>query len=77
MKQVTKHGVVLGIAAISAALAVSALVMNWESGPRLRNTAQSDIALKEGRAATATDPAAKEASEQKAPAPAFPTSLLD
>lgn len=74
MEHAMKHGVILGIAAIAAALALSALLLNWESGPGMGNTAQSDIALQEGRAATATDPAAK---EPRSPEPAFPTSLLD
>lgn len=71
MRQTVNHGVMLGIAVIAAALALSALFMNWESGPIPRNTAQSDIALKQGRAATTTDPA------QKTPDHELPKSLLD
>jgi hypothetical protein len=74
MEHAMKHGVILGIAAIAAALALSALFMNWESGSRPGDTAQSDITLKEGRAATATDPAAKESGP---PEPEFPKWLLD
>lgn len=66
-----RHGIILGIAAIAAALALGALFADWESGPNLGDTALPNIALQEGRAATATDPAGK------APEHEFPKSLLD
>lgn len=71
MNPAVKHGVILGIAAIAAALALSALIMNWEggAGPAI-NMAQPNTTLEEGRAAT-TDPV------QKAPEHEFPNSLLD
>lgn len=66
-----RHGIILGIAAIAAGLALSALFLNWESGPNSGDTALPNIALQEGRAATTTDPV------QKAPEHEFPKSLLD
>jgi hypothetical protein len=66
-----KHGIVLGIAAIAAALAFGALFADWESGGGSGDTAMPDIALQEGRAATATDPA------NPAPEHELPKSLLD
>lgn len=67
-----KHGVILGIAAIAAALAWGALVADWEGGPGPGDTAAlPNIALQEGRAATATDPA------NPMPQHEFPKSLLD
>jgi hypothetical protein len=67
-----KHGVILGIAAIAVALVMGALFADWESGPAgPGDTALPNIAMQEGRAATATDPA------NPAPEHIFPTSLLD
>ncbi|BCJ90933.1 hypothetical protein IZ6_16680 [Terrihabitans soli] len=66
-----KHGLILGIAAAAVALVLSALFVNWESGPGPGDTALPNIALEEGRAATATDPA------NPSPVHEFPTSLLD
>lgn len=73
MKQAINHGVILGIAAIATALALSALLLNWEGGPVPGTTAFSTGALKEGRAATTTDPARK----ATPPEQEFPKSLLD
>jgi hypothetical protein len=52
-----RHGIIAGIAAIAVALALGALLANWERGPNPGDTAMPNIALQEGRAATATDPA--------------------
>lgn len=64
-----RHGAIVGIAAIAVALVMGALFADWESGSAPGSTA--NIALQEGRAATATDPA-NPASEH-----VFPISLLD
>jgi hypothetical protein len=66
-----KHGLILGIAAIAIALVTGALFADWESGPGPGDTALPNIAMQEGRAATATDPANPAAEH------VFPTSLLD
>jgi hypothetical protein len=65
-----RHGIVLGIAAIAAALALSALFMNWEGGTGPTSASLPNTTLEEGRAAT-TDPV------RKAPEHEFPNSLLD
>jgi hypothetical protein len=66
-----KHGLILGIAALAVALVAGALFADWESGPGPGDTALPNIALQEGRAATATDPAGL------VPTHEFPKSLLD
>ena len=52
-----KHGFIAGIAAIAIALAVGALLANWEQGPAPNSAGLPDKAMIEGRAATTTDPA--------------------
>ena len=52
-----KHGLIAGIAAIAIALAVSALLVNWEQGPAPNSAGLPDMNIQEGRAATTTDPA--------------------
>jgi hypothetical protein len=52
-----RHGLIAGIAAIAFALALGALLANWERGPNTREAAVPETAVQDGRAATATDPA--------------------
>lgn len=51
-----RHGVIAGIAAIALALAIGALVANWEGTPGYGTAETAQDAMHEGRAATATDP---------------------
>jgi hypothetical protein len=68
-----KHGLIAGIAAIAVALALGALLANWERGPGAGDTAMPNLALQDGRAATATDPAVPMPPAE----PDFPKTLTD
>jgi hypothetical protein len=52
-----RHGLIAGIAAIAIALAVGALLANWEKGFAPDSAALPNASMQDGRAATATDPA--------------------
>ena len=66
-----RHGLIAGIAAVAIALALGALLANWERGPDTASLMPQNEVMQEGRAATATDPANPEPSH-----PNFPKVLM-
>jgi hypothetical protein len=52
-----RHGLIAGIAAVAIALAVGALIANWEKGFAPGSAAVTHAPMRDGRAATTTDPA--------------------